>query len=145
MDAPHAKFFVWEAIETDCPRVVAKVDVARQYIFGFAASQSSNTRIAFLGTPGQSGFPFNGQVVEIEVLESNPLFDNLLNAVVKQPALDDPPWTVAQFLKWFPDRAPHISAEVLETRLAAIAELPQYQLDNIPQFDAFFDSFDVCG
>jgi hypothetical protein len=118
--------FIWEEVDSGHPKVIAHINLANLMLYGHAMTKSTNVAVAHLGPVTPENARLNGVVVEIQVREKDPAVADLLNATVKRPAFGEKPWSVTDFLKWYPDQGPHLPPEALEGELARLALLPQY-------------------
>jgi hypothetical protein len=119
--------FLWEEVDSHCPKVILRVNYEELKVFGYAMTKSTSLAIALMGAVTPNTVALNGKVVEIEVISQDHTNEDWIHAVLKGPAFEERPWSLSDFFKWYPDRCPPISPEKMEEELARIAVMPQYE------------------
>lgn len=114
--------FLWTKNVIENPRVIIEIDFGSKIVFGFAQNGTTSAIIAYLGKLTPDIFNLNGKVVEIEVLDQDPEWTNILNAKIIKLS-DGYPWTTDKFTKYYPEREPHMDVHGLNSMLEMIASI----------------------
>lgn len=114
--------YLWTKDVIENPRVIIEVDFGSKSVFGFARSGSTSAIIAYLGKLTPELFNLNGKVVEIEVLDQDPSRPFMLNAKIIKVS-DNYPWTTSKFMKYYPEREPHMDIQGLNDMLETLASI----------------------
>lgn len=114
--------FLWTKDVIENPRVIIEIDFGDRNVFGFAQNGTTSAIIAYLGKLSPEMFDLNGKVVEIEILDQDPDWKNLLNAQIIKLS-DDDPWTTDQFKEYYPEREPHMDIRGLSSMLETLASI----------------------
>ena len=113
--------FLWTPYIRENPRAIIRIDLGSKTVYGSLQAGTSSIMAIYLGELNHEMFQLDGKVVEIRIVQKDPLRPSMVNGqIIGLARFDNFPWSAKKFQKYYPKGEPNLSLNQLTQLFATI-------------------------